>query len=182
MVYTDSYTGTEGNPVNRRSLKRQRSIRSKETQWKSVASGGQPTQVRIQALEPRAEQIQTVGTENVESFLIESRVCTLYVCTASVKRLTRLQLCSAKASSSGEPIDNAKGIERTSDWTSGQVFRVYTYTSCLACGSQTRYAIMKRERPQYSSLTKPRKTLLTSIWTRCYVRRAAWNLCGVSKK
>ena len=34
----------------------------------------------------------------------------LYVCTASVKRLTRLQLCSAKASSSGEPIDNAKGI------------------------------------------------------------------------
>ena len=37
------YTGTEGNPVNRRSLKRQRSIRSKETQWKS---GGQPTQVR----------------------------------------------------------------------------------------------------------------------------------------
>ena len=76
MVYTDSYTGTEGNPVNRRSLKRQRSIRSKETQWKSVASGGQPTQVRIQALEPRAEQIQTVGTENVESFLIESRVYT----------------------------------------------------------------------------------------------------------
>ena len=71
---------------------------------------------------------------------------------------------------------------RPSDWTSGQVFRVYTYTSCLACGSQTRYAIMKRERPQYSSLTKPRKTLLTSIWTRCYVRRAAWNLCGVSKK
>ena len=39
-------------------------------------------------------------------------VCLLYVCTASVKRLTRLQLCSAKASSSGEPIDNAKGIER----------------------------------------------------------------------
>ena len=36
-------------------------------------------------------------------------VCLLYVCTASVKRLTRLQLCSAKA---GEPIDNAKGIER----------------------------------------------------------------------
>ena len=64
------YTGTEGNPVNRRSLKRQRSIRSKETQWKSVASGGQPTQVRIQALEPRAEQIQTVGTENVESYMV----------------------------------------------------------------------------------------------------------------
>ena len=39
-------------------------------------------------------------------------VCLLYVCTASVKRLTRLQLCSAKASSSGEPIHNAKGIER----------------------------------------------------------------------
>ena len=87
MVYTDSYTGTEGNPVNRRSLKRQRSIRSKETQWKSVASGGQPTQVRIQALEPRAEQIQTVGTENVESFLIESRVCTLYVYCMSAPRL-----------------------------------------------------------------------------------------------
>ena len=52
---------------------------------------------------------ESEGTENVESFLIESRVCTLYVCTASVKRLTRLQLCSAKA---GEPIDNAKGIER----------------------------------------------------------------------
>ena len=73
MVYTDSYTGTEGNPVNRRSLKRQRSIRSKETQWKSVASGGQPTQVRIQALEPRAEQIQTVGTENVKTPISLSR-------------------------------------------------------------------------------------------------------------
>ena len=71
--YTDSYTGTEGNPVNRRSLKRQRSIRSKETQWKSVASGGQPTQVRIQALEPRAEQIQTVGTENVKTPISLSR-------------------------------------------------------------------------------------------------------------
>ena len=67
------YTGTEGNPVNRRSLKRQRSIRSKETQWKSVASGGQPTQVRIQALEPRAEQIQTVGTENVKTPISLSR-------------------------------------------------------------------------------------------------------------
>ena len=67
------YTGTEGNPVNRRSLKRQRSIRSKETQWKSVASGGQPTQVRIQALEPRAEQIQTVGTGNVKTPISLSR-------------------------------------------------------------------------------------------------------------
>ena len=53
----------------------------------SISSGGQPTQVRIQALEPRAEQIQTVGTENVESFLIESRVCTLYVYCMSAPRL-----------------------------------------------------------------------------------------------
>ena len=43
--------------------------------------------LEIQALEPRAEQIQTVGTENVESFLIESRVCTLYVYCMSAPRL-----------------------------------------------------------------------------------------------